>query len=293
MIRAGVSSLGLRGVRAIVAAVLLGLVAPLAARADDSAAPDFPVLFDARERLPRPDLSVLLRLRFLTTTDFPPFNFIDQTGHLAGFQVDLVREICAELGIEAKCQIQAMPFADLQAALANKQGDAVIAGTAVTGELRRSFAFSRPFAMLPARFVRNRSARLEAETIAALQGKSVGVVAATAHQAMLKAFFPDLRGVPFDNRSAMLDALKKGDIDAVFADGLQLSFWLASDASAQCCALLDGPFVSERFLGEGLTIMMRQEDQFLAEAFDSALAALSRKGRLKEISLRYFPLGLY
>src|SRR3546814_16148214 len=68
----------------------------------------FAVLFDARERLPRPDLSNIVRLRILTTSDFPPFNFADQTGRLTGFHIDLAREICAELQIEAKCQIQAL-----------------------------------------------------------------------------------------------------------------------------------------------------------------------------------------
>ena len=46
-----------------------------------------PLLFDARDRLPGADLSALTRLRFVTTVDFPPFNFMDQTGRLAGFQV--------------------------------------------------------------------------------------------------------------------------------------------------------------------------------------------------------------
>ncbi|TIT46268.1 MAG: transporter substrate-binding domain-containing protein, partial [Mesorhizobium sp.] len=76
-----------------------------------AAEPQVPVLWDAKERLPKPDLSALPRLRFLTTTDFPPFNFLDGAGRLSGFHVDLARAICAELGIAEKCQIQALPWA--------------------------------------------------------------------------------------------------------------------------------------------------------------------------------------
>ena len=61
--------------------------------------------------------SALVRLRFLTSVDFPPFNFTDQNGKLAGFNVDLAREICNELEIAAKCEIQALPFADMTEAL--------------------------------------------------------------------------------------------------------------------------------------------------------------------------------
>jgi polar amino acid transport system substrate-binding protein len=262
------------------------------ARADTSSS-NLPILFDSRERLPKPDLSSLVRLRFLTSVDFPPFNFTDQSGKLAGFHVDLVREICDELEIADKCQIQALPFGDLQSALSASQGDAVIAGIAVTPDLRKQFAFSRPYMTLPARFVRNIKTPLPGPTAASLAGHSVGVVRGTAHEAMLAAFFPTIKAVPFDSREALLSAVKNSSVDAVFADGLQLSFWASSPASEKCCALFDGPYVSQQFLGEGMTIMLRQQDADLTAAINHALGTLSRNGRLQEIYLRYFPYGLY
>ncbi|CAN7162288.1 transporter substrate-binding domain-containing protein [Rhizobium rhizogenes] len=252
-----------------------------------------PVLFDARERLPKPDLSTLVRLRFLTSVDFPPFNFADQNGKLSGFHVDLAREICDELGISDKCQIQALPFEELQTALSASQGDAVIAGVAVTPELRKTFAFSRPFLMLPARFVRNLKAPIDGRTATALVGHSVGVVRGTTHEAMLSAFFPAIKPVPFDDKAALLAAVKDGKVEAAFADGLQLSFWVSSPSAEKCCALFDGPYLSQQFLGEGMTIMLREQDADLTAAINHALATLSRNGRLQEIYLRYFPYGLY
>lgn len=292
MITRFISSPDFRGLYGAVVALAL-LFSALPAAGQQAGVAELPVLFDARERLPRPDLSTLIRLRFLTATDFPPFNFTDQTGRLSGFHVDLVRAICAELQIEPKCQIQAMPYGDLEAALSAGQGDAVIAGVAVTDSLRRLFLFSRPFLFLPARFVRRVEAPLSGEDARALAGRPVGVVAGTAHEAMLKSFFPAIRPVAFETRAAMLEALGKAEVDAVFADALQLSFWANSPASQKCCALFDGPYVSERFLGEGMTVMLRRQDGVLAEAIDSALAALARDGRLQEIYLRYFPYGLF
>ncbi len=252
-----------------------------------------PLLFDSRERLARPDLTSLVRLRFLTSVDFPPFNFMDQNGKLSGFNVDLAREICAELEISDRCQIQALPFANLKDALAASQGDAVIAGLAVGSELRGQFAFSRPYLMLPARFARNLKAPITGENAASLADRPVGVVKETAHAAMLSTYFPKVKAIPFDSKEALLAALKDGKVDAVFADSLQLSFWVSSQASEKCCALFDGPYMSQEFLGEGMTIMLRQKDEVLRSAFDHALADLSRSGRLQEIYLRYFPYGLY
>ena len=94
-------------------------------------------------------------------------------------------------------------------------------------------------------------------------------------------------------RAALLAALKDGKVEAVFGDGMQLAFWTSGSESAGCCRLFDGPYLSERFLGEGLTIMFRKEDATITGAIDHALLALSRSGRLQEIYLRYFPVNLY
>ena len=263
------------------------------ASAEEKSSVDLPILFDTRERIAKPDLSGIVRLRFLTTVDFPPFNFIDQTGNLAGFHVDLVREICRELALMDKCQIQAVTFPELEKALVDGNGEALVAGVAVTAELRQRFTFSRPFMRLPARFAVAKKAAPAGDTAAALDGKRVGVVAASAHEAMLKAFFPRVTAEAFADRAALQAALKDGKVDAVFADGMQLAFWANGTESADCCRLFDGPYLSEHFLGEGLTIMLRKEDAALVTAVDHALLALSRNGRLQEIYLRYFPVNLY
>src|SRR6266571_3091359 len=90
---------------------------PAAVAADNQTALAMPLMFDLRERIPKPDIAPVPRIRFLTTVDFPPFNFIDQSGKLSGFHVDLAREICRELAVLERCQIEAMPYKNLTPAL--------------------------------------------------------------------------------------------------------------------------------------------------------------------------------
>lgn len=253
-----------------------------------------PVLSDPNERLSKPDLSSLTRFRFLTTSDFPPFNFVDQTGRLSGYHVDVIREVCRELGIEAKCQIQAMPYADLEPALEAGNGEAIMAGIATSPGLRQKFAFSKPYMLLPARFAVLGKLGLSGRAANALSGRRVGVIADTAHQKMLAAFFPKLVAVPMSGQEELFTSLKEGKVDAVFADAVRVPFWVASPAAEKCCVLLDGPYVSERFLGEGFSIMLRKGGLVpLTAAVDYALAQLAAKGRLQDIYLRYFPNGFY
>lgn len=148
-----------------------------------AAEPQVPVLWDAKERLPKPDLSALPRLRFLTTTDFPPFNFLDGTGKLSGFHIDLARAICAELGIADKCQIQALPWGELEGALEKGEGEAIIAGIAATPQSRQTYAFSRSYLQFPARFITSKNKAFAEPVFDKLRSKRVGVLAGSAHDA--------------------------------------------------------------------------------------------------------------
>lgn len=264
---------------------------PLAAAAgEDRIVPNY---FDPRERIALPDISAYDRVRFLTTTDFPPFNFIDQTGRLAGFHVDLVRGICEELKIVAKCQIQALPWSELQQALAIGQGEAIVAGLSITAKNRERYSFTRSYLQFPARFVRNRGVSIGGTTAAALAARRVGVVGGSAHEAMLKVFFPHIEAMAFKDEDEMLAGLREKKIVAAFGDGLHLSFWLSSESAEGCCSFFDGPYLSKHFLGEGLAIATLKKDGLLADAFDHALLAMSRDGRFAEIYQRYFPNGMY
>src|SRR5262249_59479663 len=67
-----------------------------------------PGFWDPRRRPERPDLSRITVIRFLTETDYPPFNFTGPDGNPAGFNVDLARSICDEIKIT--CTIQMRRF---------------------------------------------------------------------------------------------------------------------------------------------------------------------------------------
>jgi polar amino acid transport system substrate-binding protein len=252
-----------------------------------------PNYVDPRERIATPDVSKRVRIRFLTTVDFPPFNFLDQSQRLAGFNVDLARSICEVLEVVDRCQIQALPWDELDHALLNGQGEAIIAGMAKTPDTLASYRFSRPYMELPARFVVRNDAGHNGDVARELAGKKVGVVAGSAHEAMLKAWFGGIEAVPFEDPAAAHAALVAGDVEALFGDGVQLSFWLQSGSAADCCAFYGGPYLSSHYLGEGLAIAVAPESRDLAAAFDHALSVLNRNGRFTELYLRWFPEGLY
>lgn len=276
--------------RLIMAAALAFGASVLTAAA---AEPQVPVFWDAKERLIKPDLSGLARMRFLTTTDFPPFNFIDSAGRLSGFHIDLARAICAELAIADKCQIQALPWAELEPALLSGEGEAIIAGLAVTQQTRTNFAFSRPYLQFPARFIMAKASAYTEPMAKKLKGKRVGVVAGSAHERMLRDYFSDVSVVAATRQEELTAQLKEGKIDAVFGDGMRLAFWLAGTDAADCCRFAGGPYLAPEYLGAGLAVATRGDDPQLAAAIDAALQQISIKGTFAELYLRYFPVSFY
>ncbi|WP_144378143.1 transporter substrate-binding domain-containing protein [Mesorhizobium amorphae] len=251
------------------------------------------MLWDANERLPKPDLTKLARLRFLTTTDFPPFNFLDTAGKLSGFHVDLARAICAELAVADKCQIQALPWAELDGALAKGDGEAIMAGVAVTQENREKYAFSRSYLQFPARFVMPKAKAATEPLYEKLKGKRVGVVAGSAHERMLRDDFPEVTAAPFPTEAALFADIKASKIDAAFGDGMRFGFWLAGSDAADCCRFAGGPYLAPEYLGTGLAIAVKPDDKELAAALDYALQQIALKGTFAELYLRYFPVSFY
>ena len=257
--------------RSFYAAVLCALVVlAVPARADE---PQVPVFWDAKERLPKPDLSALERLRFLTTTDFPPFNFLDASGRLSGLHVDLARAVCAELGITDKCQIQALPWGELEQALQKGDGEAIIAGIAVTQETRAKYAFSRPYLQFPARFVMPKETTVSEPIYDKIKGTSIGVIAGSAHERMLRDYFPDVKVATYPSQERLFGDLKAGKIAGAFGDGMRFGFWLAGAEAANCCRFAGGPYLAPEYLGTGLAIAVKADDPALADAFNYALHA--------------------
>ena len=258
-----------------------------------SAEPTIPYFWDSRERLPKPELSDFPRLRFLTTIDFPPFNFLDGSGRLTGFHVDLARAICAKIDLTDTCEIQAVPWEELPQALQAGDGEAIIAGLAMSAESRQRFAFSRPYLQLPARFVMAKGNAVEEPVYQKLVDRRVGVIDGSAHERALRDLFPGVRVVTYSRAEWMLGDLREGKTDAVFGDGMRLSFWLAGTGSQACCRFAGGPYLLPEYLGTGMAVAVDPGDDQLLAAINYALREIEADGTFAELYLRYFPLGFF
>ncbi|MGO4704901.1 transporter substrate-binding domain-containing protein [Microvirga sp. 2MCAF38] len=248
-----------------------------------------PGFWDPRAALERPDLTGFRTVRFLIDDDFAPLGFSGLDGNPTGFSVELARSVCEKLRLT--CTVQARRFDTLLKALADKQGDVVAAAIPTTTGLRDQFSVTSPYFKFPARFAVRLDRNLPEPQAKVLAGKGVGVVAGTAHEAFAKAFFPGAVLKPFDDLASAQAALKAGDLDYLFADGLNLALWIGGVDADECCAFSGGAYLESRFFGEGIGFITRKDDEILRRALDFALQQLWKEGKYAELYLRFFPVS--
>jgi polar amino acid transport system substrate-binding protein len=230
-------------------------------------------------------------VRFLTESDFPPFNFYDEDGVLVGLNVDVARAVCLELN--TACDIKVRPWGELLLALKRGEADAVIASHAVTPQNLAEVDFTDRYFHMPGRFAGKTGGEAVEMTPEGLEGKRIGVAKNTAHEAFLRSFFRSSVIRSYESTELARDGLLQGEVDFVFDDGVSLVFWLHGTASKRCCELKGGPYLEPKFFGDGIAIAVPKNDQQIKTLINGALARLRANGRLDEIVERYFPIKVY
>lgn len=276
-------------------AVIAGMLLSLAAGAQTPPAPsgDFPVPrfrhIDPSES--PPDTKQLGTIRFLADADFPPFSYRDQQGALTGFSVAVAEAVCAELRLT--CEFLLKPWEEIEGALGNREGDAVLSGIRISERTLKTLDFTRPYLRTLGRF----AARAESLPLSvdprSLADKRLGVVAGTTHEAFLKQRFPRSSIQPYDNDTAAREALKAGAVDALFGDGFQLMFWLSTPASEKCCLLVPGAYAEPVGISVPIAIAVRREANGLRQALDYGLDRIQADGTYEKLYRQFFPMSVW
>lgn len=230
-------------------------------------------------------------LRFVTDSDYPPFNFLDDDGILVGFNVDLARAICLELAVP--CDVTARPWQELFPALARREADAAIASHRISAAALRSVDFTDRYFQTPARFAAQKDEEAGDISPETLDGKTIGVVKGSAHEAYLRVFFRDSPLELYDRAEQAREALVTGKVSYIFDDAASLVFWLNGTLSRGCCEFRGGPYMEPFYFGDGIAIAVAKGDRALKAEINAALQNVRASGRLDELVQRYFPMPVY
>ena len=191
------------------------------------------------------------------------------------------------------CDINTAEWSTLVPSLKNNEADAVIASMAITGKALADVDFTSRYYTTPARFVGKAGNGFKEISVETLRGERIAVVRGSSHEAFLRDFFGRAKILPYDSAEQARVALKNGDADLLFGDGISLMFLIQGTSSNRCFEFKGEGYTEPRYFGDGVGIAIKKGNGRLREVLDYALARVKASGRYEELMLRYFPLPLY
>jgi polar amino acid transport system substrate-binding protein len=216
----------------------------------------------------------------------PPYNYLDANNELAGFEIDLGRDLCARMKVT--CRFVTQDWDGLIPGLLNHQYDAIMAALEITDEGREKISFTRPYIRMPSAFMASRQSSITNTTPDGLAGKTIGVESGGAHESYLDEVYKrsDIR--PYATLEEAILDLAEGRLDLVIGDKDALVDFLKSRKEGQCCRLIADAPHDPAFFGDGIGIGLRKQDVDLKAMFEKALDESMADGSFARIREKYF-----
>ncbi|MBI3872732.1 MAG: basic amino acid ABC transporter substrate-binding protein [candidate division Zixibacteria bacterium] len=219
-------------------------------------------------------------LRVGTDATYPPFEWIDTaSGQPEGFDIDLVHEICRELGCAPEFVV--VPFDGIIAGLVSSKYEMIASTFTITPERAQQVAFSDPYydggqaIAVPVSDTRIHS-------VEDLKGGRVGVQLGTTGERRANQI-PDVKVMAFESIGAAFIDMENGHLDAVINDLPTTELIIRQRRFAR----IVGPTLTSENYG----FAVRLHDKELVTAINRALEKIKSDGRFQTIRDRWFGAG--
>jgi polar amino acid transport system substrate-binding protein len=229
-------------------------------------------------------------LRIATEGAYPPFNYVTSDGKLAGFDVEIGRALCEKM--QAKCSFVAQDWDGIIPALLANKYDVIIASMFITAERRKVVDFTDPYQKSAMTFVVPSDSQLTDFSPTAMAGKTIGAQGSTTQGDYLTKAYPDSEVRLYPTQDAVNLDLASGRLDAQVGDMIPMLDWTKKSKDGSCCKIAGEPISDPKYVGDGVGMALRQDDDELREALNAALAVIITDGTYKTINDKFFSVNL-
>lgn len=221
-----------------------------------------------------------------TSADFPPFEYVDESGNLAGYDIDLIREIGKRMNLDV--EIKDMPFDSLLAAVQEGKVDLVIAGMNYTEERDEKVDFTDPYfeseTVLIVREDFNQPLNTSEDVAKYILGTQIGTTADTwiTEDLINTGKMPEGNLFRYERPEQGALDLKAGRIDAYAIDDVP-----AASIAKEMGGLKVIRLNEESLEAKPMNIVVPDGDQGLAKAINDELSKLKSEGYLDQLADQY------
>jgi polar amino acid transport system substrate-binding protein len=216
----------------------------------------------------------------------PPFE-VSENGASTGFDIELMRAICAQLGLTPRpVRYTGDDFNGIFDGLARRSCDAVISGTTITPERSAIALFSQPYLEFNQGVAVNRRLTPNVSSVADLNGLTAGIQSGNtsdvvARRLKAEGAIAGIKYYPYHGIADALDDLEAERIGFVIKLFPVIS-WLVKDRPQLSVAL-------QVETHEKLGIAFAKDNEDLCNAVNRALGTLHDNGEFARLQARWFP----
>lgn len=230
-------------------------------------------------------------LRLGTEGAYPPFNYIESDGKITGFDVEIGLELCKRIGVE--CEVVAQDWDGIIPGLLANKYDFIIASMFITDDRKKQVDFTDPYYLAAMTHVLPKGSEITEFTNEALADVVIGAQSGTTQADYVETMYPDADIRLYPTQDEVNLDMASGRIDMQVGDMIPMLDWVTKTEDGACCELAGEPITDPDFVGEGVGIAVRQEDDELREKLNAALKEIREDGTYKTINDKYFTVDLY
>lgn len=216
---------------------------------------------------------------------YKPFEFMDDSGNLVGYDIDVSKEIAKRLGVEA--EPQDTNWSTVIQTMYDGGFDLILGGMTATEKRYERVNFSIPYMNAASGIIVLKDSGISSRSD--LGGKTVSAGAGTPQLDQLKMSADEL-GISYDGEIKSYDsdavayeAMRSKRIDAYASTLVSLLEFAKTDDNFTVL-----PFGSDMWSQEYTSMAFTKEDNDLREAFDDAIRAMKSDGTLAALQEKWF-----
>ncbi|MBQ9438249.1 MAG: amino acid ABC transporter substrate-binding protein [Lachnospiraceae bacterium] len=210
---------------------------------------------------------------------YPPMGFVDESGEITGFDIDMAEEVCKRLGVTLIKQ--PINWDEKETELAEGRIDCIWNGFSVNDSRSESMNLSEPYMINELVFAVSGVSGIK--SVNDLRGKRVGIQSGSTAVDVLEesAIRSEVEAVERDDNVELLDLLELGELDAVLMDSIFAYYYISEKNK-------DYYLLPNAMATEGIAIGFRKTDAVLRDRVQQIINEMKKDGSLADISVKWF-----
>lgn len=225
-------------------------------------------------------------IEFGTESSYAPFEYKNEKGELAGFDIDVGNAICQKLN--AKCVWTDQSFDSLIPSLQARKFDVIHASLTHNAAREKVIAFSDNLYAIPTQLVAKKGSGT-LPTVTSLKGKKVGVLQGSAQEAYARKAWgkKGIKIVSYLEQEQTFIDLLAGRVDVALLEKPNALAGFLIKEKGKDYEFVGRPLI-DPLLANEIGLGFRKQDKQLRADINGAIKALREEGTLRELAEKYF-----